>query len=218
MKRIALATRWALICAAIWGVSAFSPATPLAAQGIALTQEQIATVRQINSYINGLSSLKGRFTQLGPNAEFTEGAFYLQRPGRMRFEYAPPNPTLVIADGFWVGIEDRALRSTQKYPLATTPLSLLLDEKVDLLKEARIVGFEDRDGEIALTVEAKSSSTPGRLTLIFGGPNFALKQWKVLDAQGLTTEVAVFDLVSGLRLDPKLFWIDDNLIFETDQR
>ena len=207
------------IGAAIWAVLALAAAFPAAARPpIALSEEQIGVVRQINAYINALGSLKGRFTQIGPSGEFAEGDFYLQRPGRMRFEYARPNPILVIADGFWVGIEDRSLRSTQKYPLVTTPLSLLLGERVDLIKDARIVGFEDRDGHIAVTVEANAGTTPGELTLIFGGPLMTLKQWTVVDAQGLTTQVAVFDLVQGVDLNPKLFWINDHLIFETNER
>jgi outer membrane lipoprotein-sorting protein len=215
MKRIGRGT----IGAAIWAVVALAAANSVTARpGIALSEQQIGVVRQINAYINSLGSLKGRFTQIGPSGEFAEGEFYLQRPGRMRFEYAKPNPILVIADGFWVGIEDRKLRSTQKYPLVTTPLSILLDEKVDLIKDARIVGFEDRDGDIAVTVEASTGTTPGKLTLIFGGPALTLKQWTVVDAQGLTTQVAVFDLVPGGNLNPKLFWINDNLIFNTNER
>jgi outer membrane lipoprotein-sorting protein len=215
MKRIGSRT----IMAAVFAVVALAAAFPAAARpGIALSEAQLGVVRQINAYINALGSLKGRFTQIGPSGEFGEGEFYLQRPGRMRFEYARPNPILVIADGFWVGIEDRSLRSTQKYPLSTTPLRLLLDEKVDLIKDARIVGFEDRDGDTAVTVEANAGMTPGRLTLIFGGPLMTLKQWTVVDAQGLTTQVAVFDLVQGVDLNPKLFWINDHLIFETNER
>jgi len=215
MKRIGLMA----IGAAIWAVVALAAAIPASARpAITLTDEQIGVIQQINAYINALGSLKGRFTQIGPSGEFAEGDFYLQRPGRMRFEYAKPNPILVIADGFWVGIEDRNLRSTQKYPLVTTPLSILLDKHVDLLKDTRIVGFDDRDGDIAVTVEASSGTTPGELTLIFGGPLLSLKQWTVVDAQGLTTQVAIFDLVLGLNLDPKLFWINDHLIFNTNER
>lgn len=214
MKRIGLAA----IAAAILAVLALAPPSARARPAIKLTPDQIAVIHQINTYINSLGSLKGRFTQIGPEGEFAEGNFYLQRPGRMRFEYSPPNPILVIADGFWVGVEDRKLQSTQKYPLITTPLSLLLNKRVNLLKDARIISFERRFGDIEVTVEAASGNTPGQLTLIFGGPTFTLKQWTVVDAQGLTTQVAVFDLVAGLSLDPKLFWINDNLIFDTNER
>lgn len=208
-----------VIGAAIGAVLLLATAAPAAAQpAIQLNQEQVAAIQEINAYINSLRTLKGRFTQIGPSGEFAEGDFYLQRPGRMRFDYAKPNPILVIADGFWVGIEDRRLKSTQKYPISTTPLRFLLDEHVNLLEDARIVGFEDRGGELAVSVEARAGTTPGRLTLIFARNPLSLKQWTVVDAQGLTTQVAVFDLVAGANLNPKLFWINDNLIFDPTER
>lgn len=208
-----------LVGAAIGAAFLLAAAIPANTRpGIELSAEQIATVHEINAYMNGLGSLKGRFTQIGPSGEFTEGDFYMQRPGRMRFEYAPPNPILVIADGSWVGIEDRKLQSTQKYPLFTTPLSLLLGKKVDLFKEARIIAFDDSAGDIAVTFEAKSGTTPGQLTLIFGKPDISLKRWTVIDAQGLTTEVTIFDIVSGLSLNPKLFWIDDHLLIDMNEQ
>lgn len=190
-------------------------APALAAKEPRLSEQERGWIEQINAYFNGLESVKGRFTQIGPNGEFSEGIFYLDRPGKMRFEYAEPNPILVVSDGSWVGIEDRRLQSTQKYPLATTPLKLMLGDRVNLFEDAEIVNVEEREGEVAVTVEAASAATPGRLTLIFGGPDFTLKQWVVVDAQGLRTEVSVFDLVRGASLDEKLFWIDDHLIFDT---
>ena len=215
MKRMLRIVAGAAVAMAL----ALAAAPPASARpDIALSADQIGIVQQINAYLTGLRSLKGRFTQRGPAGQFTEGDFYLQRPGRMRFEYAPPNPILVIADGFWVGIEDRKLRSTQKYPLAATPLSLLLGERVDLLEKARIIGYEEKDGEISVTLEAKAGTTPGQLTLIFGLPNINLKRWTVVDAQGLSTEVNFFDMVTGLSLNPKLFWIDDHLLLDMNER
>ena len=190
----------------------------LAGTEMRLTGDQQVELRKINTYLNALNTMRGRFTQLGPSGEFTEGTFYLQRPGKIRFEYSPPNPILVIADGFWVGIEDRKLKDTQKYPLSATPLSLLLEKHVDIGKEARIVGFEEQGGDVIVTLEARSGTTPGQLTLIMGGPNFALKQWIVIDAQGLKTEVSLFDLVADVQIESKLFWINDNMVVKTDYR
>lgn len=215
-------TRLAAALAALLALSLAAPVpAPAAGRGgpaEGLSEQQITQVRQINAYFNSLTSVRGRFTQLGPGGEFSEGAFFLLRPGKMRFEYEPPNPILVISDGAWVGIEDRRLRSTQKYPLATTPLSLMLADRVDLFAQARIVAVEERAGDVAVTVRARAGTTPGELTLIFGGADFSLKSWIVVDAQGLRTEVSLFDLVRGASLDPRLFWINDNLIFDTNTR
>lgn len=204
--------------AALLGLMLATPLAPpaKAAQEMALTAKQQVELRKINTYLNALNTMRGRFTQLGPSGEFTEGSFYLQRPGKIRFEYSPPNPILVIADGFWVGIEDRKLKDTQKYPLKATPLSLLLEKHVDISDEARIVGFEKQGGDTVVTLESRALTTPGRLTLIMGGPNFSLKQWIVIDAQGLRTEVSLFDMVADVKLDPKLFWINDNNVQRID--
>lgn len=204
---------------AAWTMMLGAPAAPAAAaDAMKLNADQTAEINAISARLDALKSLRGRFTQIGPGGEFAEGTFYLQRPGKIRFEYAPPNPILVIADGFWVGIEDRKLRQTEKYPLSATPLSILLDEKVDLLKEARIVAFEQMPDTISVTVEDTSGLAPGQLTLFFGGPDMGLKQWIVIDAQGLKTEVSVFDLVAGISNDPKLFWINDNVLLDTGNR
>lgn len=176
--------------------------------------QRAAIIDRVNGYFNALQHLRGRFSQIGPNGEFSEGVFYLERPGKMRFEYALPNPLLVVADGFWVGIEDRNMKTTDKYPLAATPLSLLLEERVDLNEEARIIDAREEEGFISVTFEDKEGSAPGQLTLVFGSEDLMLRQWIVLDAQGLRTEVSVFDLVVGAPVDPTLFWITDNATFD----
>ncbi len=176
---------------------------------------------RVNNYFNALERLQGRFTQIGPNGEFSEGVFYLERPGKVRFEYALPNPLLVVADGFWVGIEDRRLKTTDKYPLSATPLSLLLDERVDLEEEANVIDAREEEGFISVTFEdsvGRLGRSPGQLTLIFGSEDLMLRQWIVLDAQGLRTEISVFDLVVGAPVDPKLFWITDNAALDVGER
>lgn len=175
-----------------------------------LTSEQSQILGRVNGYFNNLEHLRGRFTQIGPNGEFSEGLFFLERPGKIRFEYNQPHPLLIVADGSWVGIEDRDLRTTDKYPLSATPLNLLLEEYVDLNEETRIIDIREEEGFISVTFEDDSGKASGQLTLILGGEDLALRQWIVLDAQGLRTEVSVFDLVAGVPVDPKMFWIRDN--------
>lgn len=181
---------------------------------VPLTPEQRQTVADIDAYLNGLRSVKGRFTQIGPNGEFSEGDFFLVRPGRIRFDYADPNPILVVADGFWVGIQDRKLNTVEKYPLAATPLRLLLSDNVDLLKDARLTDFQSEPGQIRLTLEDPRGTAPGQLTVILGEPSLTLKQWVVIDAQGLRTEVTLFDLVTDATLSKRLFFIDDSGLYD----
>ena len=192
-------------------------ASGLAAEPTSLTQPQLERVRQISDYVNSLTTLQGRFTQIGPGGNFTEGEFFLQRPGKIRFDYAPPNPVLVISDGWWVGIEDRKKKRTEKYPLATTPLSILLDDEVDLVADTKIVAFDESEDVVSLTLEDSVGTATGLLTLYFGKPDLSLQQWTVIDAQGLQTEVSLFDLVKGGTFEPSLFRIDDNVTINNER-
>ncbi len=195
--------------------SSAQPTNPL------IAADRATILARVNSYFNALEHLQGRFTQIGPNGEFSEGVFYLERPGKIRFEYALPNPLLVVADGFWVGIEDRSLKTTDKYPLSATPLSLLLDERVDLDEDANVIDAREEEGFISVTFEdnvGRVGRSPGQLTLIFGSEDLMLRQWVVLDAQGLRTEISIFDLVVGAPVDPELFWITDNAALDVGNR
>src|ERR1700733_10167954 len=81
---------------------------------------------RVSAYLNAMHSLKGNFVQIGPEGHVDEGRFYILKPGRMRFEYAPPNPTLVVSDGSTVAVTNKQLNTTDKYPIWTTPLSMIL--------------------------------------------------------------------------------------------
>ena len=93
---------------------------------------------------NGVTTLEGNFVQVGHDGELSEGQFYLRRPGRIRFEYQPPNQALVIADGTWVGVYDTRLNTLDRIPLGQTPLSILLKKRVDLRRENAVRGIDMR--------------------------------------------------------------------------
>lgn len=89
--------------------------------------------------------MKGQFTQTGPRGRVSSGVFYIVKPGRMRFEYAPPNPLLVVSDGSWLYVKNRKRNRVDHYPLTTTPLRLILDQKVNLFKETKIQSVSETD-------------------------------------------------------------------------
>lgn len=166
-------------------------------------------VSRINSYLNGIDTLRGNFVQIGPDGTVSEGAFYLRRPGRMRFEYADPNPTLVIADGFWVAVLDKRLATTDRYPLSETPLYLLLKDDVDLGREGAIQGIEESDGQLKVTAIDPGNEAQGSITMVFDANPLALKQWIVTDPQGLTTTIALRQAQQNVRIAPELFVIPE---------
>ena len=101
---------------------------------------------RISAYLNAMRTAEGSFVQIAPNGETSDGRFYISRPGRIRFEYTPPNPTLVVSDGTWVAVFDLRTCSQQTAPLSETPLDILLRDRVDLRKEGAVTGIERRPG------------------------------------------------------------------------
>lgn len=160
--------------------------------------EQDQAVQQINAYFNGIINLQGNFEQVDPNNKRSTGRFYVQRPGKIRFDYAPPSALRIVADGYSLAIEDSDLKTVEKYPIKSTPFRLLLADNVDLGRDARIVGVERQEGGLAISLEDRGGDAAGRIKLSFdSNPGLELKEWQITDAQGLTTRVTVNDIVSG---------------------
>lgn len=164
---------------------------------------------RISNYLNGVKSLEGTFVQIGHDGELSEGLFYLRRPGRIRFEYKLPNPALVIADGTWVGVYDTRLKTLDRIPLKSTPLNLLLKKRVDLRKENAVRSIERGAGQMRVTAVDPDEPDQGSITMVFAENPLELRQWIVVDAQGLTTTVALSEMRSNVKLDPNLFFIED---------
>jgi outer membrane lipoprotein-sorting protein len=182
--------------------------TAAAARADSLSGEQRAAIAQITGYFNSMRTLQGEFLQVGPKGHVSTGQFYIAKPGRMRFEYAPPNPFLVVADGTWVTIKNNARDTADQYPLSATPLRLVLAEEVDLLNEAEILEVEQLDGLTTLTLEDKSKMVPGHLVLIFDDDRNELQQWIIVDGQGRRTTISLNGIVAGIDPDPALFRVE----------
>ena len=135
--------------------------------------------------------------------------FYLRRPGRIRFEYQPPNPALVVADGVWVGVYDTRLNTLDRIPLKSTPLHILLRKKVNLAKENAVRSIERAPGLMRVTAIDPDEPDQGSITMVFAENPLELRQWIVVDPQGLTTTVALSEMRSNVKLDLNLFFIED---------
>ncbi|MEM1298950.1 MAG: outer membrane lipoprotein carrier protein LolA [Pseudomonadota bacterium] len=164
---------------------------------------------RISNYLNGIGSLQGGFVQVGPDGDLSEGNFYMRRPGRIRFEYEPPNPTLIVSDGFWVGVYDTIDTSLDRFPLSETPLDLLLRDRVNLRSEGAVRSIERSEGQLRVTAIDPEAPDQGSITMIFTDNPLELNQWIVVDGQGLATTVALANTKRNVKLDPKLFFIED---------
>ena len=170
---------------------------------------QKAQAAKVSNYLSSLQTLVGSFVQVGPDGSKTKGDFYIQKPGKVRFEYDPPSPIDIIADGSSVAVRDRNLATQDIYPLSQTPLRYLLSDRIDLMKDTNVVNVTSDDLFITVTIEERQALVgTSRLMLIVGAKDGQLKQWTVTDPQGYDTTVAVYNLDSSKKIDPSLFKID----------
>lgn len=174
-----------------------------------LSDQDKAELDRVSDSLNAVHTLKAAFVQIGPEGQVDEGTFYVEKPGRMRFEYVPPNPTLVVSDGSTVAVQNRKLNTLDRYPIWSTPLNLILSNDINLRKNQDIAGIEHQPGELIVQARSHSSKVNGNITLVFSDPGLELKQWTVVDAQGLATTVSVRDVHKDVSLDPSLFVIPE---------
>ena len=170
---------------------------------------QKAQAAKVSSYLSSLQTLVGNFVQVGPDGSKTRGDFYIQKPGKVRFEYDDPTPIAIIADGSSLAVRDKKLATQDIYPLSQTPLRFLLSDRIDLLKDTNVVNVTADDVFVSVTIEEKQALIgTSRLMLMVGAKDGQLKQWTVTDPQGYDTTVAVYNLDSSKKVDPGLFKID----------
>ena len=182
-------------------------ATMIGAQAIAapLKPQDVTDLAKVSAYLNAISSLQASFVQVGPNGELDQGVIYARKPGRLRFEYAPPSPYLIVSDGVTIAVANSKLRTVDRYPLVDNPLNLILREGVDLSRDSRITAVERQPGMLRITATEKSGPMKGQVTLIFGHPATELRQWIITDAQGLQTMIALKNMKTNVELRPELF-------------
>jgi len=174
--------------------------------GIGLTKKQIEAIQKVNLYFNQLMSLKGTFVQTSADGKRLRGTFYVQRPGRFRFDYARPSMLVIVSDGKYVAIQDRDLGTDNRWGLEHTPFQMLLRKDVDLLRDARFFEVQEADNTISVTLEDKGADSSGRIKLLLSKkPTLDLREWTAKDAQGLDTRVELSDVVKPNDLDPSLF-------------
>jgi outer membrane lipoprotein-sorting protein len=171
--------------------------------------KQRALVNKVSTYLTSVQMLTGNFVQIGPDGRRATGHLFIQKPGKVRFEYDPPSPIDIIADGTQVVVRDRQLATQDLYPLSQTPLRFLLADHIDLLQDTNVVGVTADDTFVSVLIEEKQAFVgTNRLMMMFDSRDFKLKQWTVTDVQGFDTTIAVSNLDTSKKPDPNLFRFD----------
>jgi len=171
--------------------------------------KQRALVDKVSAYLTRVQVMSGDFAQIGPDGRRSAGQFYVQKPGKIRFDYDSPSRIDIVADGSSVVVRDRKLATQDVYPLSQTPLRFLLADRIDLLKDTTVTAVSADDTYVTVVVEEKQALIgTSKLMMMFGAKDFQLKQWIVTDPQGYDTTVALSNLDTAKKPDPDMFKID----------
>jgi outer membrane lipoprotein-sorting protein len=179
-----------------------------AAQASSWTAAQSADLDRISAALNSIKTMRGGFTQIGPQGQVDQGKFYILKPGKIRFDYDPPNPTLVISDGIGIAVYNTKLNTANRYPLNGTPLNLLLSDHLNLKRSANVLDVEHSPGELIVKARANDRNATGNITIVFADPGLELRQWTIVDAQGLPTTVSLNNVQQGVDLPESAFKIN----------
>ena len=158
--------------------------------------EQVEVIQKINGYFNNLKNLEGDFLQTDADDKRKKGKFYIERPGKVRFDYSLPSKQKIISNGKYLAIEDHDLNTTDRYPLESTPFRLLLTKEVDLMRDANIIALDAGDNVVVVTVQDKEAGNGGQIRLFFDWPKLQLKEWIISDPQGLNTRIQLAEMQS----------------------
>lgn len=202
-----------LIAAAFAATAVLLPKTANASDAIGLSAVETKQVERIESYLNAISTMTSRFMQVTDRGQFAQGEFLMARPGRMRIDYDPPTPILIVSDGTWVMYKDEELDQISHVPLSQIPASMFFGAKVDFFgKDLLITDFTDEAGVQRITVQRAEDPTEGELTLVFEAKPLQLKKWAVVDAQGITTTVSLLGPQFGVALASDLFKVEQKIL------
>lgn len=184
-----------------------APLSPAAADAIpaTLSTQDKEDISRIEGYLNELVTLQAGFLQIASNGDVATGKLFMSRPGKMRFEYDPPAPILMIADGVFLIYIDKDLEQVTHIWQNSTVVGVLVRENITLKGEVTVTKFERSPGVLRATVSDTEDPENGSITLVFSDQPLALRKWVVTDIQGVNTTVTLTGLQTGGELDPELF-------------
>jgi outer membrane lipoprotein-sorting protein len=174
---------------------------------IDFTPEQQAALDKVSQWLNGIHTLKSGFIQLGPEGQLDRGEFLLAKPGKLRFEFEPPNPTLIVATGGKIYVKNNRLNTVESYSTSDVPLDLLLNDNVNLKANKAITAVDIQNDALVVHARTSTNRQQGNIQLVFSYPEIELRQWSVKDNQGGTTMVALHNPETGVSLDDDNFTV-----------
>ncbi len=187
--------------------------------GVTLDEKQVAALRSVSQFFNGLKQLKGVFAQTNPDGKRLRGKFALKQPGKFRFDYGFGSKMVITSDGITLQIADRDISTDDRIELDKTPFRILLRKDVDLMRDARVFEVQEVDDLIIVSIGDKSPDAPGKIRLFLTKkPALELKEWVTTDGQGTETRTEVSELTRAEELEDALFKITSAPLNTTGQK
>jgi outer membrane lipoprotein-sorting protein len=170
-----------------------------------LRKEEQKDILRIETYLNEMKSLRADFLQVSSNGAVATGKLLMQRPGKMRFEYDPPSPIMLLADGYFLKYIDKDLEQVTHIWLEDTPIGFLLKDDLKLSGSIAVTTFSRNTNLLTTTLTKSKESEKGTVSLVFSDKPLSLKKWVIKDAQGITTTITLNNRERPIKIDPALF-------------
>ena len=164
---------------------------------------------KIENFFKSLKSLEANFIQVGPSGDVSNGKIYLDLPGKLRIDYEKPNNLLITSKGFWLTIQNRNLKTTNNFPLESSPFSILIKKKFDFENKSFVTYLNNKSGIISLKIKNIGNNKTEGLILEFSEEPFSLKKWIIEDTFGEITTVLIQKAKYNNKLSHLLFFADN---------
>lgn len=202
---------WGLACLISCGAMAALPAAVAVAAPAQqpslpkLAASDMKTVAAAEAYLNSVTTLQARFVQTGADGKQLQGDFMLQRPGRMRFQYDAPVTDFIVADGQFIYYYDGALKQQSNTLITHSLANFFLRKNLSMSGDIAPVKVERRGGMVYITLVQTKHPHAGTLTIVMSQKPMTLQGWRVTDATGAVTDIALQAQMTGIALNPDLF-------------
>lgn len=187
------------------GLFFFAPPNCANAQTITAGEQEVL-VKNIETYLNNITTMESRFTQLNSDGTIDSGKFYLWRPGRLRFEYDAPKSDYIVADGLLIHYWDNGIKNYSNATIGSTLADFLLRKKISLSGDAKVTSLRrPQAGKLVLTMVQKDNPEGGDVRLLLNESPMQLTKWRVTDGVGNITETELLNPQNGMKLNASLF-------------
>lgn len=172
----------------------------------AFSQQDRTLIKRLETYMNSVKTIRSQFVQVTHDGRYAKGDLAVERPGKVRFEYAPPTPILIVANYGWVNYMDTKLETVSKVPVSATPLEILIGETIRFSGDVTVTGMQRGPGSVRIAVVQTDEPDEGMVVLTFGiDPDVTLRKWSIVDPQGMNINIALFNAQMNTQIDEELF-------------